>query len=98
MEEKRVKLAGELAKWKLILGLELVNSSHGGIIFVFASIDRDSPDKQFSCEVGLENRLYKVANCLPTVPGIENMVELLNKTNDLSGFVVNLRKKFLTVK
>lgn len=98
VEEKRVKLSGELAKWKLILGLELVNSSHGGIIFVFTNIDRENPDKKFSCEVGLENRLYKVANCLPMVPGIENMLELLNKTNDLSGFVVNLRKKFLIVK
>ena len=98
VEEKRVKLSAELAKWKRILGLELVNSSHGGIIFVFTNIDRENPDKKFSCEVGLENRLYKVANCLPMVTNIENMVNLLNKTNDLSGFVVNLRKKFLSVK
>ena len=98
VEEKRVKLSAELAKWKRILGLELVNSSHGGIIFVFTNIDRENPDKKFSCEVGLENMLYKVANCLPMVANIENMVDLLNKTNDLSGFVVNLRKKFLSIK
>eukprot|EP00092_Neocalanus_flemingeri_P006911 GFUD01007460.1.p1 GENE.GFUD01007460.1~~GFUD01007460.1.p1 ORF type:complete len:236 (-),score=60.90 GFUD01007460.1:57-764(-) len=98
VEEKRVKLSAELAKWKKILGLELVNSSHGGIIFVFTNIDRESPERKFSCEVGLENRTYMVANCLPMVPGLESMVEILNRTNDLSGFVVNLRKKFASVK
>jgi hypothetical protein len=32
----------------------------------------------------------QVANCLPMVAKIENMVGLLNKTNYLSGFVANL--------
>ena len=98
VEEKRAKLTSELEKWKNILGLELVNSSHGGIIFVFTNIDRDDSGKKFSCEVGLSDRQYKVTQCFPMVPGLENMVELLNKTNDLSGFVVNLRRKFVSVK
>ena len=98
VEEKRIKLTSELEKWKNILGLELVNSSHGGIIFVFTNIDRNDPGKKSSCEVALSDRQYKVTQCLPMVPGLENMVELLNKTNDLSGFVANLRRKFVNVK
>jgi len=97
VEKKREKLSAELAKYDRILGLELVNSSHGGIIFVFSNIHCDNPDKKFSCEVGYEGKQYKVSSCLPMVPGIEDMVQLLNRTNDLPGFVVNLRKKFLSV-
>jgi len=96
-EQKRVKITSELEKWKRILGLELVNSSHGGITFVFTNIDEENPDKQFSCEVGIYNQQFQIAHCIPMVVGLENLGKLLNSTKDLSGFVVSLRQKFRAV-
>merc|ERR1712025_372539 len=93
-EQKRVKITSELDLWKRVLGLELVNSSHGGITFVFTNIDEENPDKQFSCEVGIYNQQFQIAHCLPMVVGLENLVKQLNRTKDLSGFVVSLRQKF----
>ena len=98
VEGKKIELSEELLKWKTTLGLELVNSSHGGIIFVFTNIDREYPDKKFNCEVGLSDKVYKVNNCSPVLEDIDAMVEYLNKSNDLSGFVVTLRKRFLTLR
>jgi len=96
-EQKRVKITKELEMWKRLLGLEIVNSSHGGITFVFTNIDQENPDERFSCEVGIFNQKYKIAHCHPMVTGIVNMVELLNRTKDLPGFVANLRQKFVAV-
>ena len=55
-EEKRGKISGELEKWKSTLGLELFVSTHGGIIFSFSNVLRDSPEKTFTCE--LEGKMY----------------------------------------
>ena len=50
-EEKKGKISGELEKWKRTLGLELIVSTHGGIIFSFSNVIRDSPEKTFTCEL-----------------------------------------------
>ena len=51
IEEKKGKLGVEMEKWKDALGLNLVLSTHGGIIFNFSNIIRQSPERQFSCEI-----------------------------------------------
>jgi len=100
-EEKKGKISGELEKWKRTLGLELIVSTHGGIIFSFSNVIRDSPEKTFTCELeasktGKVGR-YVVKNCAPAINDIEEMVTVLNCTNDLSGFAVTLRKKFASI-
>ena len=45
------KAAATMNKWKRILGLELVTSTHNTLIFTFTNIIRDNPDKSFSCEI-----------------------------------------------
>jgi hypothetical protein len=35
-----------------------------------------------------------VEQILPEIEGLDKMVDTLNQTNDLSGFVVKLREKF----
>merc|ERR1712080_27499 len=92
---KKREIAEELKKWQNVLGLELINSSHGGVILVFRGVQRGDPERRFVCELGLDNsKQYLVKNCNPEVADLGAMVDILNKRNDLSGFVVKLRKKF----
>ena len=51
---------------------------------------------RFSCELGLENRQYVMRKVYPAVADVDRLVESLNKNNDISGFVIVLRKRFLT--
>ena len=96
---KKQELQEELKKWREMLGLELINSTHGGIILVFTSIDREEPTKKYICELEVEGgKTYVVKNCNPAMEDVHVLVDVLNKTNDLSGFVVNLRKKFAAMK
>ena len=63
IEGEKIELSEELLKLKITPGLELVNTSHGGIIFVITNIDHEYPNKKFICEVGLSDKVYKVKNC-----------------------------------
>ena len=111
IEEKKGKLGLEMEKWKETLGLDLVLSTHGGIIFNFTNVKREDSQRRFMCEIKgkdyikilfdpnsylfpVVDRVYRVENCNPKVQEIDAMVEVLNQTNDLSGFAVTLRKKF----
>merc|ERR1711915_274301 len=96
-KEKQNVISSEMEKWKKTLGLELIRSTHGGLIFKFTNIHRDDPEKVCTCELAVENRVYRVDNCSPSIEGISEMVETLNSTNDFSGFVVVLRKKFASL-
>ena len=40
------------------------------------------------------DKVYRVENCTPQILDIDAMLEVLNQTNDLSGFAVTLRRKF----
>ena len=41
---------------------------------------------------------YRAVESSDEVEGLQEMMKILNQTNDLSGFAVNLRKKFLSIK
>ena len=110
IEEKKGKLGVEMEKWKETLGLNLVLSTHGGIIFNFTNVMRENPERRFMCEIkgnvvfktllilellfSVVDKVYRVENCTPRIPDIDAMLEVLNQTNDLSGFAVTLRRKF----
>ena len=51
IEEKKGKLGVEMEKWKETLGLNLVLSTHGGIIFNFTNVMREDPQRRFMCEI-----------------------------------------------
>lgn len=91
---KKEKLKTELKRWKQVLGLEIQTTTKPSTAFVFTNIEREEPDRKFCFELGLEKGRYKVDRCEPPLAGLDGIVELLNKTNDLSGFVVTLRRKF----
>ena len=45
-----------------------------------------------------EGQKYIAVEVSDEVEGLQEMIKILNQTNDLSGFVVNLRKKFISIK
>ena len=51
IEEKKGKLGVEMEKWKETLGLNLLLSTHGGIIFNFTNVMRENPERRFMCEI-----------------------------------------------
>jgi len=93
-ERSRKKLLRELQKMKDVLGLELATSTRGGTIFTFTKIEKQDPSRKFICHLGLSNKKYKVIECAPALPYIDKLVQILNDTNDLSGFVQKIRQKF----
>ena len=45
-----------------------------------------------------EGQKYIAVEVSDEVEGLQEMIKILNQTNDLSGFVVTLRKKFISIK
>ena len=41
--------------------------------------------------------VFTVMRCEPEIEGIKDMEKKVNETNDISGFVVTLRKKFKAI-
>ncbi|CAN8254903.1 unnamed protein product [Cochlearia groenlandica] len=66
-----------------------------GVKFTFTNIDAKRPTREFLFTVHYGNGIYTVLDCNPQVDGIEEMVQELNKTNDLFRFVRLMRDKFL---
>lgn len=96
-KEAKLRISREVSNLEKCLGLQLVNSTHGGIIFVFTNICRDNNRKKFCFELLLSNRIYKITNCFPKIDNIDEMVKILNRTADLSGFVSQVRRKFVAL-
>jgi hypothetical protein len=92
--KKQEKMKEELKRWKKVLGLEMVTTTKPSTVVIFTDVDRENPDRMFSCELGLENGRYKLYNCEPPLKYLDNMETLLNKNNQLSACIVSLRKKF----
>jgi len=91
------RISMEVSYFEKYLGLKLVNSTHEGIIFVFTNISRDATSKQFCFELLLSDRIYEMKNCHPWVRDTGELVKKLNSTGDLSGFVSQVRKRFLAM-
>ncbi|CAH2064902.1 unnamed protein product [Thlaspi arvense] len=71
-----------------------VEAGHG-VKFTFTYIDAKRPTSEFSFTVHYGNDIYTLMDCNPQLDDIEEMVQELNKTNDLFGFVRLVRVKFL---
>ncbi|CAH8350782.1 unnamed protein product [Eruca vesicaria subsp. sativa] len=66
-----------------------------GVKFTFTNIDAKRPTQEFSFTVHYGNDIYTLLDCNPQLDDIEGMVQDLNQTNDLFGFVRLMRVKFL---
>ncbi|XP_013626137.1 PREDICTED: probable kinetochore protein SPC25 isoform X2 [Brassica oleracea var. oleracea] len=67
-----------------------VEAGHG-VKFTFTNIDPKRPTREFSFTVHYGNDIYTLLDCNPQ---LDDMVQELNKTNDLFGFVRLMRDKF----
>ncbi|CAF1708028.1 hypothetical protein HID58_055317 [Brassica napus] len=70
-----------------------VEAGHG-VKFTFTNIDAKRPTREFSFTVHYGNDIYTLLDCNPHLDDMDEMVQELNKTNDLFGFVRLMRDKF----
>ncbi|KAJ0241696.1 Kinetochore protein SPC25 [Hirschfeldia incana] len=70
-----------------------VEAGHG-VKFTFTNIDAKKPTREFSFTVHYGNDIYTLLDCNPHFDDMDEMVQELNKTNDLFGFVRLMRNKF----
>ncbi|KAG2327937.1 hypothetical protein Bca4012_036968 [Brassica carinata] len=70
-----------------------VEAGHG-VKFTFTNIDAKRPTREFSFTVHYGNDIYSLLDCNPQLDDMDEMVQELNKTNDLFGFVRLMREKF----
>jgi len=94
LENSRKRLLGDLKKWKDVLGLELFTSTREGTVFTFTNIEKQDSSRKFFFHLGLSSKKYRVIDCDPPLPRLDELLQILNETNDLSGFVQKIRQNF----
>ena len=98
-EVSSVSRSDELEKavgwYKARLGFRFEACSGGGLRFIFTSIDQFNHDREyfFTLRVSSSNE-YVLSECVPPVDGVSPLLDVLNESNNLSGFIVGMRKKF----
>ncbi|ESK88425.1 kinetochore protein spc25 [Moniliophthora roreri MCA 2997] len=60
----------------------------------FTRVDRSDPDKEFNFVVDVSNQAYKVRTTSPPLPSLPVLVEYLNTTGDVYGFIIRTRQAF----
>jgi hypothetical protein len=63
--------------------------------FTFTQLDAGEPSRTFSFHLNVnEDELYEVDDCRPSIPAaaVVKMMDDLNKTDDLSGFIREMSK------
>ncbi|KAF8094952.1 hypothetical protein N665_0348s0035 [Sinapis alba] len=70
-----------------------VEAGHG-VKFTFTNIDAKRPTCEFSFTVHYGNDIYTLLDCNPQLDDMDEMVQELNNTSDLFGFVRLMRDKF----
>merc|ERR1719187_456648 len=93
---KREETVAELEKYKSVLGLDFVTATRDGVLVVFSNIDKQDPDRKFFFHLAIQkdNKTYTVADCVSPLDDMQNLVNILNMNQDLSGFLVKTRLKF----
>ncbi|GFY61629.1 uncharacterized protein TNIN_131021 [Trichonephila inaurata madagascariensis] len=102
--EKKISLRSNLYElYKNNLGFEIkplkggMNEEQSEIAFSFNHIDKDNPLETYSFILVLNEKTYSVKNCTPSLTEMERLLTELNKTNDLSSFVIQVRRNFMSL-
>ncbi|KAJ5078515.1 kinetochore protein spc25 [Anaeramoeba ignava] len=89
------KMNKEIELYTNYLGLEFERVQNDRLRFIFRKIDPKDHNKTFSFTVYIDQySQYKVEECTPLVDNLKPLISNLNKTNDLSKFTKEIRKKF----
>ncbi|KFM63807.1 hypothetical protein X975_19663, partial [Stegodyphus mimosarum] len=70
------------------------NECTRSLLFSFHNISKNKPQDTYTFELTTDGITYKVSNCTPAIHDLEILLDDLNKTNDLTAFVVKVRKSF----
>eukprot|EP01122_Echinamoeba_exundans_P011306 TRINITY_DN4450_c0_g1_i1.p1 TRINITY_DN4450_c0_g1~~TRINITY_DN4450_c0_g1_i1.p1 ORF type:complete len:231 (-),score=52.04 TRINITY_DN4450_c0_g1_i1:100-792(-) len=83
-----------IAYYQQFLGLTYERVGEQGLRLVFTKVDSKNPSKEFYFSLSLnESNSYEMGECQPEVQCID-ILEQLNSSNNLSVFVVGMRKLF----
>ena len=72
---------------------------YGRMKLIFSNIDKIDPERKFIVEMKIEKsnqgkKIWSVLECIPEVSNLNNLVEELNKSDQLSGFCKEIREAF----
>ncbi|GAM27738.1 hypothetical protein SAMD00019534_109140 [Acytostelium subglobosum LB1] len=95
-DERLSNVERTLGYFRTHLGLD-IRISPDGAQFQFTKIDRKQPDRIFSVTVDFEHDEYRVVECTPMIGELKQLVESLNETNHLAGFIKSIRKQFVNI-
>ncbi|KAG5148729.1 hypothetical protein JHK82_015610 [Glycine max] len=90
--EHRDEVQEAISWYNRILGFHVEGGR--GVKFTFKNINVDNPNEEFFFTIRLEDDIYTLLNCKPSVKDTDEVIHELNKTNGLFKFVRTMRKKF----
>ncbi|GBN35095.1 hypothetical protein AVEN_51414-1, partial [Araneus ventricosus] len=100
VEKKKALRAKLYDLYKYNLGFEIkplkggFNEEHSEIMFSFHHINKSKPEEEYNFILVLNGQKYDVKLCTPQIKGIDELLVELNETNDLSAFVIQVRRNF----
>eukprot|EP00897_Mesotaenium_endlicherianum_P008153 jgi/Mesen1/7366/ME000381S06596 len=94
--KKADALLSALGMYRKHLGLQFEHSAKDRLRLVFVNIDPLDPAREFSfvLHVTTNSSEYSVIECTPQISDMQALVAEVNSTNDFSGFVRSVRRKF----
>ncbi|KAK8569387.1 hypothetical protein V6N13_046446 [Hibiscus sabdariffa] len=90
--EENGKIQEAISWYNRVLGFQ-IESGHG-VKFMFNDINLKKPKQEYSFTIRHANDAYSLLDCNPHLNGIKELINELNSTNDLFGFVRIMREKF----
>ncbi|KAK7043738.1 kinetochore-associated Ndc80 complex subunit spc25 [Paramarasmius palmivorus] len=89
-----VRISPELKACEKRLACVIEGIEKNQLLIRFTKVDKADPDKEFSFVIDVSNQMYKVLTTSPPLPTLPNLVEYLNTTSDVYGFIVRIRQAF----
>ncbi|CAL8467196.1 g6732 [Coccomyxa elongata] len=94
-EGKLRSLRQALDLYRARLGLHFRRDNKDELLLVFTHIDPSNHLQEYILGVHVqEDNTYSITKCEPTLEGLDGLLEELNKSNNFSDFVRQLRKRF----
>ncbi|XP_040580528.1 uncharacterized protein [Lepeophtheirus salmonis] len=97
-EKKSQEIMNEVQKYALVLGLSLqLKEENNHLIIKLRGLYSNNREKECLCELAMlksSETAYKIVDCIPKIKEQDALERTLNKTQQLCGFVVTLRRKF----
>ncbi|OQS01074.1 hypothetical protein THRCLA_05777 [Thraustotheca clavata] len=78
------------------LGLLIDKKRENNLAFIFTQLDPNNPNREFSFSLRIEDNpdVFLVENCVPEVSDVNELLDQLNKTGNISTFVRAMRLRF----